>query len=77
VLGKTLDIEVKEWHEVVATCSDTGSPPLSSSDYFRLHVVDINDNAPEFTQAVYSIFLGKPLYLEIALHKLDLVYCLY
>jgi protocadherin delta 1 len=55
VLGKTLDIEVKEWHEVVTTCSDTGSPPLSSSDYFRLHVVDINDNAPEFTQAVYSI----------------------
>lgn len=55
VLGKKLDFEVKEWHDVTTTCSDAGSPSLSSSDNFRLHVLDVNDNAPAFTQAVYYV----------------------
>lgn len=55
VLGKPLDREVSEWHEVVTTCSDAGSPRLSSSDGFRLHVLDVNDVPPTFTQAVYPV----------------------
>lgn len=55
VLGNSLDREINEWHEIVTTCSDAGSPRLSSSGSFRLHVLDVNDVPPVFTQVLYKI----------------------
>lgn len=35
--------------------SDNGTPPLSSTTRVVVKVDDINDNAPEFEQAFYSV----------------------
>ncbi|XP_068963506.1 protocadherin beta-2-like [Petaurus breviceps papuanus] len=54
VLDKTLDRE--EQPEVILTLTgvDGGAPPRSGTVQVRVLVVDINDNAPVFTQARYE-----------------------
>lgn len=48
-----LDREEQATHNIKLTCSDFGRPPLTSTDYLRVVVVDKNDNGPRFTQHVY------------------------
>ncbi|XP_078087813.1 protocadherin-10-like [Mustelus asterias] len=37
-------------YNITITCTDTGSPPLSTTKTIRVQVSDINDNAPRFKQ---------------------------
>ncbi|XP_072447344.1 protocadherin gamma-A5-like [Chiloscyllium punctatum] len=41
-------------YEVTITCMNAGSPLLISEKAIRVEVLDINDNAPQFTQSLYS-----------------------
>lgn len=54
ILDKALDRETKSVHQVNITCSDAGSPSLSVTTIFSVHVSDSNDNPPLFTQSVYQ-----------------------
>ena len=50
----TLDRETIAVHRVTFLCQDAGSPPRTSSVDIAIVVTDENDNAPSFTQALYS-----------------------
>ncbi|ESO97452.1 hypothetical protein LOTGIDRAFT_62221, partial [Lottia gigantea] len=54
VLGKKLDYETQTSHNVTVTCRDNGRVPLENSSSFIVHVLDENDNFPEFSQTVYK-----------------------
>ncbi|ESO08943.1 hypothetical protein HELRODRAFT_74602 [Helobdella robusta] len=41
------DREVESKITVSYTCTDTGNPPLSTTEYIRIIITDVNDNHPE------------------------------
>ena len=47
------DYERTEHYRFVVAGTDRGSPPLSSTATVYINVKDVNDNAPEFSAAVY------------------------
>ncbi|KAM4747480.1 protocadherin gamma-C5-like [Rhinophrynus dorsalis] len=57
VLERVLDREEKEQHKLILTALDGGDPVRSGSCIISVIVLDINDNAPEFTQSSYKIKL--------------------
>uniref|UniRef100_UPI00398E443D uncharacterized protein n=1 Tax=Pristiophorus japonicus TaxID=55135 RepID=UPI00398E443D len=49
-----LDREHTSRYDVTITCRDAGNPSLTSKKTIRVEVSDINDNAPRFTQHLYT-----------------------
>ncbi|XP_071426402.1 protocadherin alpha-2-like isoform X3 [Pithys albifrons albifrons] len=55
VLREALDRERVSEYEVEVRAEDGGSPALRASRGVRVPVSDVNDNAPAFSQAVYTV----------------------
>lgn len=53
VLCDTLDRETTDTYSLIVTVTDRGSPPLNSSTVVSVKVLDINDNAPVFSNPEY------------------------
>ncbi|GFR91401.1 protocadherin-11 X-linked [Elysia marginata] len=53
-LTKELDRETDAIHTVTVTCSDSGTPPLNTSQSFVVKVLDVNDNDPKFEKDFYT-----------------------
>ncbi|XP_036081069.1 protocadherin beta-10-like [Rousettus aegyptiacus] len=54
VLDKVLDRENQQELSLTLTALDGGSPPRSGTATIRIVILDINDNAPKFSQAIYQ-----------------------
>ncbi|XP_076020979.1 protocadherin Fat 4-like [Genypterus blacodes] len=59
VLQKSLDREATTNHALVLTALDGGKPPKSGDMNIVVNVLDSNDNAPVFSQDVYSVTLRE------------------
>nr|XP_023405781.1 LOW QUALITY PROTEIN: protocadherin gamma-B1-like [Loxodonta africana] len=59
LLEKPLDREQQSSHRLILTAMDGGDPPLSGSTQIRIQVTDANDNAPVFSQDVYTVSLRE------------------
>nr|XP_038042552.1 protocadherin gamma-A5-like [Anas platyrhynchos] len=55
VLAKALDREEAAFHELVLRAIDGGEPARTGTARIRVSVLDANDNAPMFSQAVYAV----------------------
>ncbi|XP_074147744.1 protocadherin gamma-A4 isoform X21 [Sminthopsis crassicaudata] len=55
VLERTLDREEEPIHHLTLTASDGGDPVRSGTVHILVTVLDANDNAPVFTQSLYSV----------------------
>ncbi|XP_051869359.1 protocadherin beta-15-like isoform X11 [Pristis pectinata] len=49
-----LDRESTSRFDVIITCTDAGIPSFTTKKTIRVEVSDVNDNAPRFTQPVYT-----------------------
>lgn len=67
-LNQQLDYETLNEFEVKVKALDGGQPSLSNETVVVVHVEDVNDNPPEFSQATYDVFVfenhlkGSPVY---------------
>ncbi|KAM5299398.1 LOW QUALITY PROTEIN: protocadherin gamma-B2-like [Ctenodactylus gundi] len=59
VTDGTLDREKTLEYNVTITASDRGKPPLSSSTSVTLLIGDVNDNAPVFQHASYTVHVAE------------------
>ncbi|XP_067852704.1 uncharacterized protein [Heptranchias perlo] len=59
VIHGDIDREKAPEYNITITCSDTGSPPLSTNKTIRVHVSDINDNTPRFTQPSFTVYVTE------------------
>lgn len=55
----TLDREEQDYYALEVTASDQGSPSRSSMVPVVVHIIDENDNAPEFTNSSFSFHLRE------------------
>ncbi|XP_062443674.1 protocadherin gamma-A12-like [Rhea pennata] len=55
VLAKALDREESAFHDLVLRAVDGGEPARTGTARIRVVVLDANDNAPVFSQAVYTV----------------------
>ncbi|KAM6224263.1 protocadherin gamma-B1-like [Rhynchocyon petersi] len=59
VIDRALDREQTTEYNVTITATDRGKPALSSSTSVILHIADINDNAPAFHEAAYTVHVAE------------------
>nr|XP_012996332.1 protocadherin gamma-B2 isoform X14 [Cavia porcellus] len=59
VTDKSLDREEISEYNITITATDRGKLPLSSSTSILLHISDVNDNAPVFQQAFYTVHVAE------------------
>ncbi|TRY83838.1 hypothetical protein DNTS_031976, partial [Danionella cerebrum] len=59
ILNKELDREQQKEVSLILTAVDGGTPPRSGSVAIHVTVLDANDNAPVFGQAVYKVSLPE------------------
>ncbi|XP_074530019.1 protocadherin alpha-8-like isoform X5 [Halichoeres trimaculatus] len=59
VVDGPLDREKTPQYNVSIIATDEGSPPLSSTSIIKVHVSDVNDNKPVFTENVINIFVKE------------------
>ncbi|XP_069754154.1 protocadherin-10-like [Narcine bancroftii] len=55
IIQRTLDRETISRYDITITCTDAGNPALTAKETLRVIVSDVNDNAPMFTQPVYTV----------------------
>ena len=53
------DYEIAQQYDLIVVASDSGSPPLSSSQNLTVLISDVNDNPPVFAQDRYNITLRE------------------
>ncbi|XP_072256776.1 protocadherin alpha-3-like isoform X4 [Pyxicephalus adspersus] len=54
-----LDREQKSLYDIVITATDEGFPPLSVAKTVKIDISDVNDNTPQFIQAIDTIFIKE------------------
>ncbi|KAM5298218.1 protocadherin beta-4-like [Ctenodactylus gundi] len=59
VTERPLDRETGAEYNITITVSDLGSPRLITQHNISVQVSDVNDNAPTFTQASYTLFVRE------------------
>ncbi|XP_071380360.1 protocadherin alpha-8-like [Centroberyx affinis] len=59
VVDGPLDRESTSHYSVTITATDEGTPPLSSTSVVIVHVSDVNDNAPSFTEPVVKVYVKE------------------
>ncbi|XP_041709860.2 protocadherin alpha-3 isoform X19 [Coregonus clupeaformis] len=59
VVDGPLDRESASQYNVTITATDEGSPPLSSTSFITVHVSDVNDNAPRFSEPVINVYVKE------------------
>ncbi|XP_055080809.1 protocadherin gamma-A1-like [Periophthalmus magnuspinnatus] len=61
IVQKPLDRETENHHSLVLTALDGGKPPKSGQTRIVVNVLDVNDNAPRFTNDELSVTLTENL----------------
>ncbi|XP_072515539.1 protocadherin gamma-C5-like isoform X8 [Salminus brasiliensis] len=59
VTDAKLDREHFPEYNIELKATDSGSPPLISSTFVTVNILDVNDNAPRFSLPVYSVYVKE------------------
>ncbi|XP_059201769.1 protocadherin alpha-10-like isoform X1 [Centropristis striata] len=59
VVDGPLDRESASQYNISITATDEGSPPLSSTSVINVHVSDVNDNKPLFTENIVNVYVKE------------------
>ncbi|XP_069027599.1 protocadherin alpha-8-like [Embiotoca jacksoni] len=59
VVNGPLDRETRAEYKVIIVATDEGTPPLSSTNIFTVHVSDVNDNPPHFSEPIVNVYVKE------------------
>lgn len=58
-MADDLDFEVCKDYYLTLEAWDGGNPPLSSATVVTIELMDVNDNAPTFSQDIYTVLVSE------------------
>lgn len=58
-MADDLDFEVCKDYYLTLEAWDGGNPPLSSATVVTIELMDINDNAPTFSEDIYNVLVSE------------------
>ncbi|XP_039670242.1 protocadherin alpha-10-like [Perca fluviatilis] len=73
VVDGPLDRESASQYNITITATDEGSPPLSSTSVINVHVSDVNDNTPIFTENVINVYVKENSPVGAVLKKVSAI----
>uniref|UniRef100_A0A3Q1H4V1 Uncharacterized protein n=1 Tax=Anabas testudineus TaxID=64144 RepID=A0A3Q1H4V1_ANATE len=59
VCADDLDFEVCKDYYLTVEAWDSGNPPLSTATMVTIELMDVNDNAPAFSQDIYNVLISE------------------
>uniref|UniRef100_A0A672YM43 Cadherin domain-containing protein n=1 Tax=Sphaeramia orbicularis TaxID=375764 RepID=A0A672YM43_9TELE len=59
IVNGPLDREFTPQYNISVTATDEGSPALSSTSVITVHISDVNDNKPLFTDGIISVYVKE------------------
>ncbi|XP_061899824.1 protocadherin alpha-8-like [Entelurus aequoreus] len=59
VVDGPLDRESVSMYTISITATDEGSPPLSSTSVINVHISDVNDNPPHFSEPLINVYIKE------------------
>ncbi|XP_061542630.1 LOW QUALITY PROTEIN: protocadherin alpha-3-like [Phycodurus eques] len=59
LVAEPLDRESAAHYNISIVAKDKGSPPLSSTSVFYVHVLDVNDNKPRFSEPLVNVYIKE------------------
>ncbi|XP_061755529.1 protocadherin alpha-10-like [Nerophis ophidion] len=59
VVDGPLDRETVSMYDISITATDEGSPPLSSTSLINVHISDVNDNPPHFSEPIINVYIKE------------------
>ncbi|XP_069027600.1 protocadherin alpha-3-like [Embiotoca jacksoni] len=59
VVNGPLDRETMAEYKVIIVATDEGTPPLSSTNIVTVHVSDVNDNPPHFSEPIVNVYVKE------------------
>ncbi|XP_047190143.1 protocadherin alpha-4-like isoform X7 [Scophthalmus maximus] len=59
VVDGPIDRETKTHYNVTIVATDEGTPPLSTANIVTVHVSDVNDNAPRFSEPLVNVYVKE------------------
>uniref|UniRef100_A0A8C1Y4B4 Protocadherin alpha subfamily C, 2 n=1 Tax=Cyprinus carpio TaxID=7962 RepID=A0A8C1Y4B4_CYPCA len=71
VVNGPLDRERASEYNVTITATDEGSPPLSSTSVITVHISDVNDNAPRFSEPVINVYVKENSQIGAVIHTVS------
>uniref|UniRef100_A0A4W5QFC3 Cadherin domain-containing protein n=1 Tax=Hucho hucho TaxID=62062 RepID=A0A4W5QFC3_9TELE len=71
VVDGHLDRESAAQYNVTITATDEGTPPLSSTSLITVHVSDVNDNAPRFSEPVINVYVKENSPIGDVIYKMS------
>ena len=58
-MADDLDFEVCKDYYLTIEAWDSGDPPLSTATMVTIELMDVNDNAPAFSQDIYNVLVSE------------------
>ncbi|KAM4732198.1 protocadherin alpha-3-like [Anableps anableps] len=59
VVDGQLDRETDSYYNMTIIATDEGKPTLTSTKDFIIYISDVNDNAPQFSDAIFDVYLKE------------------
>ncbi|XP_077387454.1 protocadherin alpha-3-like isoform X10 [Festucalex cinctus] len=59
LVDEPLDRESAPQYNITIVAKDKGSPPLSSTSVVYVHISDVNDNAPHFSESLVNVYIKE------------------
>ncbi|KAM3172958.1 hypothetical protein ACTXT7_013495 [Hymenolepis weldensis] len=71
VTSRSLDRETKSTHTITIACHDSGQPVLSRGVHVVIHLEDLNDSPPVFSQVLYQSKISENLPFNTLIEKVQ------
>ncbi|XP_072768576.1 protocadherin alpha-8-like isoform X14 [Nerophis lumbriciformis] len=73
VVDGPLDRESVPMYTISITATDEGSPPLSSNSVINVHISDVNDNPPHFSEPIINVYIKENSPPGAVIHRVTAV----
>nr|XP_049604907.1 protocadherin alpha-3 isoform X39 [Syngnathus scovelli] len=73
LVDEPLDRESAPHYNITIVAKDNGRPPLSSTSVVHVHISDVNDNAPHFSEPLINVYIKENSQPGAVIHRVTAI----